>query len=72
VPDVKRIAQLVPGWLAWPSSALSTLAALVGSGLVLHAAAFGSVWSAVWAGVAFALAAVLWFLADIATSGRRW
>ena len=72
VPGVERITELIPGWLAWPSSVLSTLAALAGSGFMLHAAAFGSVWSVVWAAVAFGVAAALWFLADIATSGRRW
>jgi hypothetical protein len=71
VPGVTRITERLPSWLAWPASALSTLAAVAGSGFVLHAAAFGSVWSAAWAAAAFATAAVLWFLADLATAGRR-
>ncbi len=69
---VTRLTELVPSWLAWPASALSTLGALTGSGLMLHAAAFGSVWSAVWAAAAFGGAGILWFVADAATTGRRW
>lgn len=65
------LTEYLPAWLAWPSSALSTLAALTGSGLMLHAAAFASVASALWAGVAFVVAGVLWFVADFATANRR-
>jgi hypothetical protein len=72
VPDVTRLTEWIPSWAAWPASALSTLAAVAGSGLVLHAAAFGSVRSAAWAALAFVAAALLWFVADVATAGRRW
>lgn len=67
-----RFVEHLPAWLAWPASALSTLAALAGSGLMLHAAAFGSVPSALWAGLAFVVAGASWFLADLATTNRRW
>lgn len=64
------ITQYVPHWLAWPASALSTLGAIAGSGLVFHSAAFGEVTTAIWGGVAFAVAAVFWFVADVAAGNR--
>lgn len=67
-----RLIENLPAWIAWPASLLSTLGALAGSALMLHAAAFGSVASAAWAGLAFSCAAALWFLADLATTNRRW
>ena len=66
------IAQYIPHWLAWPVSLLSTLAALGGADLVFHGAAFGDGATApfVWAAVVFLVAAVLWHLADMASSNR--
>ena len=51
-------------------SALSTLAAFTGAGLVFAAAALGSVRAAIWAGIAFGAAAILWHLADYAAGNR--
>lgn len=64
------ITDYVPHWLSWPASTLSTLAAVAGAGLVLHSAAFGEVGSAIWSGISFAVAAVLWYVADVAASNR--
>jgi hypothetical protein len=68
---MQRVLNSIPYWLAWPAGALSTLAALGGSALVLHAAAFGVVASAVWAAVAFMGAAAFWFVADVASTNRH-
>ncbi len=65
-----RFPALIPGWLAWPMSALSTIAAFVGAGLVLAAAAFGSIRAAAWGGIAFLVAAVAWHVADFARANR--
>ena len=67
---VDRLIELVPSWLAWPMSALSTLAAFAGAGLVFAAASLGSVRAAIWAGIAFGAAAILWHLADYAAGNR--
>ena len=37
---IDRISNLVPHWLGWPMSALSTLTAFTGAGLLFAAAAF--------------------------------
>ena len=61
----------MPGWLAWPLTAASTLAALGGAALILAAAALGSITAAIWAGIVFLLAAGLWYAADIAQTNRE-
>jgi hypothetical protein len=65
-PITDRIAGVVPNALAWPLSAASTLVGLVGAGLILWAAATGSIASAIWSGICFVGAAGLWFLAEFA------
>ena len=62
-----RVAAMLPGWLAWPMSALGTLLGLAGAGLVLLAAATGSIAAAVWGAGAFAAAAVAWHVAEFAS-----
>jgi hypothetical protein len=62
-----RLARMVPGALAWPLSAASTLAGLAGAGFVLWAAATGSITAAIWSGVCFVGASVLWYLAEFAS-----
>ena len=59
---------LIPKWPARPASILSILAALTGSGLIFWSAASGDYWWAIWGGVAFACAALLWYLADYAAA----
>jgi len=61
-----RIAALLPTWLGWPMSALSTAVGFAGAGLVLWAASTGSIAAAIWSGVCFLSAAVLWHLAEFA------
>lgn len=63
-----RIAALLPHSLAWPMSALSTVTGVAGSGLILWAAATGSIAAAIWSGVCFVLAAVAWHLAEFAAA----
>ncbi|MEE9299374.1 MAG: hypothetical protein V3V29_10130 [Acidimicrobiia bacterium] len=65
-----RIAGLIPNSLAWPLSALSTLAGFAGAALLFTAAALGSITAASWSAVAFAAAAVFWHLSDYAESNR--
>ena len=65
-----RITALVPHQLAWPMSALSTIAAFGGALLVFIAAALGSITAGVWGGAAFLVAAITWHLADFAQSNR--
>lgn len=67
---MERLPTLIPYWLAWPMSALSTLAGFVGAGLLFAAAALGSVSAAVWGGIAFLAAAVTWHVADFAQANR--
>ncbi len=67
---IDRISNLVPHWLGWPMSALSTLTAFTGAGLLFAAAAFASIAAAVWGGVAFGVAAITWHVADIAEANR--
>lgn len=64
LPD--RLSALLPRWLSWPLSALSTAAAVTGAGLLLVATALGSVAGALWSATSLVLAAVLWHLADYA------
>lgn len=66
---LEHLVRLLPPWLAWPMSALSTLAGFVGAGLILFAAATGSVPAAVWAGVSFLAAAIFWHIAEFAGDG---
>jgi len=67
---IDRISNLVPPWLGWPMSALSTLTAFTGAGLLFAAAAFASIAAAVWGGAAFLVAAITWHVADIAEANR--
>jgi hypothetical protein len=69
---MNHIARYIPHWLAWPVNMLSTLAAFGGAGLIFYAAAFGDgdYLPVVWAGAAFAGAAVLWHIADMASGNR--
>lgn len=69
---MEQIVRLIPHWLAWPLNAASTLAGLTGAGLVFYGAAFGdgSLTPYVWGAVAFTVAAVLWFVADLASSNH--
>lgn len=70
-PDlIQRVVELIPPSLAWPLSALSSLAALGASALVFHAAAFGQPTSAIWGGIVFAVAGGLWYLSDLAGANR--
>jgi hypothetical protein len=64
-----RLAGMLPPWLAWPASALSTLLGFAGAGLIGWAATYGNIAAAVWSGVCFVLAAVLWHLAEFAGDG---
>ncbi len=65
-----RLATFIPHWLAWPMSAISTLAAFAGAGLVFASAALGSLDAARWSGGAFLVAAVTWHIADLAQANR--
>ena len=67
---IDRITNLVPHWLGWPMSAIITLAAFTGAGLLFAAAAFASIAAAIWGGVAFLVAAITWHVADIAEANR--
>lgn len=58
----------IPSWAARPAAVLSTLAALAGSALVFLAAATGDYWWAIWGGVAFVAAALLWYTGDLAAT----
>jgi hypothetical protein len=58
----------IPPWAARPAAVLSILAALAGSVLVFVAAATGGYWWAIWGGVAFAAAALLWYAGDLAAA----
>ena len=58
----------IPPWAARPAAVLSTLAALAGSALVFLAAATGNCWWAIWGGVAFGSAALLWYAGDLAAT----
>jgi protein-S-isoprenylcysteine O-methyltransferase Ste14 len=63
--------QHIPLWMARPAAALSTVAALAGSAGLFLAAATGDYWWAVWSGVCFVGAALLWFLGDLAATSDR-
>ena len=69
---MQRITEYLPHWLAWPVNLLSTAAAAAGAGLVFYGAAFadGDLAPFVWGAVCFASSAVLWWLADLASSNR--
>ncbi len=69
-PPMNPLAEYLPPWLAWPLSALSTVAALAGAVLLFFAAALGEYAPAVWGGVVFVAAGALWYLADMAASNR--
>jgi hypothetical protein len=62
------LSQIPPG-LAWPLSAASTLLAVIGGGLVMYAAALGSITAVVWALACFLVAGALWYAADYAGAG---
>jgi hypothetical protein len=59
----------IPRWLDRPAATLSTLAAVAGAALVFWSAVSGNYWWAVWAGVVFAGAGLLWHVADLAAAG---
>lgn len=61
-----RLGAAIPGWLAWPLSAASTLTALGGAALTFLAAASGSIAAAVWGVITFVVAGALWYAADYA------
>lgn len=67
---MQSLVRLIPHWLAWPMSALATLAAGTGAVLFFFSAVFGESQTAVWGGVVFVAAAVLWYLGDMAASNR--
>ena len=69
---MERIISFIPHWLAWPVGLLSTGAALAGAGFVFYGAAFtdGGIEAFVWGGGAFAVAAVLWWLSELASGNR--
>lgn len=58
----------IPPWATRPAAVLSTLAALAGSAFIFWAAVTGDYWWAVWGGVSFAGAALLWHLSDLAAT----
>jgi hypothetical protein len=62
------MTERIPHALARPAAVLSTLAALAGAALVFWAAVTGDYWWAVWGGIAFAGAALLWYLGDLAAA----
>lgn len=62
------MSQRIPSWVARPAAALSTLAALAGSAMILLAASTGDYWWAIWGGACFAGAALLWYLGDLAAT----
>ena len=65
-----RLGAIIPGWLAWPLSAASTVTALGAVALVFLAAATGSIAAMVWAVVVFAGSGTLWYAADYAQHNR--
>lgn len=58
----------IPPWAARPAAVLSTLAALAGSVLVFLAAATGDYWWAIWGGLVFVAAGLLWYAGDLAAT----
>ena len=67
---IERTFDRIPPALAWPLSAASTLLAVVGGGLVMFAAALGSIAAAIWAICCFLASGALWYAADYAGAGR--
>lgn len=67
---IERTFDRIPPGLAWPLSAASTLLAVVGAGLVMFAAALGSIAAAIWAVCCFLVSGALWYAADYAGAGR--
>jgi hypothetical protein len=67
---MERTIQYLPHWLVWPVNLLSIVSALTGAGLVFYGAGFGdgSLAAFVWGGIAFVIAALLWWVADLASS----
>lgn len=59
---------LIPQWLARPAAVLSTLAALTGAGLICWSAVTGGYWWAIWGVASFAVAGLLWHVADYAAA----
>ncbi|MDX1689784.1 MAG: hypothetical protein R3290_02050 [Acidimicrobiia bacterium] len=69
---VERFADMMPGWLAWPASAASTVTAVVAAVFVFFAAMNGEWTPVYWAGIFFVIAAVLWHVADMASANRTY
>ena len=63
-----QLFDAIPATSATPLAAAATFAAAAGSGLILFATAYGDWVPAVWAAGVFALAGVLWHLADYAST----
>ncbi len=61
----------LPDWLARPAGALGIIAALAGSGLVFWATVFASFLAVILGGVAFLIAGLCWYAADMAATDRR-
>ncbi len=67
---METFSQYIPYWLAWPLTALATIAALAGAVLFFFSAALGEYVPAVWGGVAFVGGGILWYGGDMAASNR--
>ena len=67
---MQHLSQYVPHWLAWPLSALATIAAVAGAVLFFFSAVLGDYVPAVWGGVAFVGAGMLWYGGDMAAANR--
>jgi hypothetical protein len=67
---MQTMIQRIPHWLAWPMSALSTLAAIGGAALFFFSAVYADYGHAVWGGVLFASAALAWYVGDMAAANR--
>lgn len=57
--------------MAWPMSALATLAAFAGGLLIFLSAALGSISAAIGSGISFVVAAIAWHIGDFAEGNRK-
>jgi len=67
---MENLTEYIPHWLAWPLSALAMIAGLAGAVLFFFSAALGEYTPAIWGGVAFVGAGILWYGGDMAASNR--